>query len=116
MEAIGAAAPLQQLIESALSVARTSQRLKSYKAASNELKAVEFQVTFIQALTDEFKKLETEFDSGTSQDILPVGPRSALAGSLEETSGAFRALRSTSECCQDRPTVSDRLQWALLRK
>jgi len=68
MEAIGVAASLVQLMECALSIAKTSKKLyKSYKGASEGFKSVSSQSALLQTVIHELSLLRPRFESNECQ-------------------------------------------------
>ena len=117
MEAAGAGASLIALVETALSVAKTSRDLcKAIHDAPNALRQFSNKLTLVQSLLNELLSLYPRLDE--SDQLISPDLRTTLAFALEQSHAACQDLRNA---CGYRNSdgeigIRGRLKWALLEK
>ena len=119
MEAVGAIASLVQIVDAALSVAKTSRELyRSYREAPMSTKGVENQITLLQSVVDDYLRLRPclEFN-GSNSNSLPSFTSQTVATALLQVSGALQQLKIALNDGGDGHTkTASRIRWAFAEK
>ena len=115
MEVVGAVASLVQLVELALSVAKTSKELyKSYQEAPATSKTVEKQRVLLQSVLEDYTHLRPYLNyNDSNSSTLPLDSRQMVATALSQVSEALQKLRTALDYCEEGYTKTSRMRWAL---
>ena len=118
MEVVGALASLVQLVDLALSVAKTSQELyKSYQEAPATSKTVENQRVLLQSVLEGYTHLRPRLDfDGSNSSALPSDSRQMVANALSQVSEALQKLRTALDYREEGNTKTSRIRWALSKR